>query len=154
MKRYSFLDTVMLVNGVEITGWADGDDVIKVARRNDSITDKIGAGGQMLVSVSADRSGEVTISLQQTSESNKYLSSLMSLQEAAGSSFVPVNVSFQDMYRKDLAEGTTGYIKKPAELQRGASANNQEWTIVVERLDLAFGAGMDGAQIAIGTVIQ
>ena len=28
MKVYSFLDTVFLVNGVEISGWAEGDDVV------------------------------------------------------------------------------------------------------------------------------
>ena len=60
MKVYSFQNTVMLVNGVEITGWADGDDVIKIARRADSASDKIGASGDMMVSISADKSGEFT----------------------------------------------------------------------------------------------
>ena len=79
MKRYSFQDTVVLVNGVEITGWADGDDVIGIKRRVDSVSDKMGASGEMMVSVSADRSGEISFKLQQTSSSNKYLNQLCEL---------------------------------------------------------------------------
>ncbi len=140
MKRFSFQDTVVLVNSVPITGWADGDDVITIKRRADAITDKIGAAGEMFATVSADRSGEFTFKLMQTSSSNKYLNSLMEQQQAAGSSFVPVQTRFQDTYRNDLAEGAVGYIKKPTEIQRGMQGNVQEWTIVTERLDMVLGA--------------
>lgn len=139
MKRYSFQDTVMVINGVEITGWAEGDDVIGVKRRVDSVSDVVGAGGEMMVSISADKSGEIAFKLQQTSSSNKFLNKIMQRQEASGSQFVPVNLLFKDTYRQDLASGTVGYITKPADMNRGAKASNQEWKIVVERLDLAFG---------------
>lgn len=139
MKRYSFSDTVVLVNGIEITGWAEGDDVIDVQRRVDSITDKVGADGKMMVSVSADKSGEFKFKLQQTSGSNKYLMALLALMENSSATFIPVTVQAQDTYRRDLATGTTGYIKKPANMTRGAQGNNQEWVIVTERLDLVFG---------------
>lgn len=139
MKVYSFQNTVMLVNGVEITGWADGDDVIKIARRADSASDKMGANGDMMVSISADKSGEFTFKLQQTSSSNKYLMSLCALQEGGAKTFVPVNCLFQDTYRQDLATGTVGYLKKPADLSRGDKAGTQEWTVVVERLDMLLG---------------
>lgn len=139
MRRYSFQDTVMVINGVEITGWDEGDDTIQVKRRVDSITDKVGAGGDMMVSISADKSGEFTFKLQQTSSSNKFLNNILMTQEAAGSVFVPVSVLFQDTYRRDMASGTVGYIKKPADMIRGATGQSQEWVVVVERLDLAFG---------------
>jgi hypothetical protein len=133
----------VIVNGVEITGWAEGDDVIDIKRRTDSASDKVGAGGNMMVSISTDKSGEITFKLQQTSSSNKYLNGLLQLQEAAGAIFTPVRVLFQDTFRQDLASGTVGYLKKPADMQRGAQGNNQEWTIVVERLDLVYGDTLD-----------
>lgn len=139
MKRYSFLDTIMIVNGVEITGWDEGDDVIDIARRVDSASDKVGAGGEMMVSVSADKSGEFKFKLMQTSSSNVFLMSLCALQEAGGSEFIPVACLFQDTYRNDLASGTAGYIKKPTDMKRGSKGQSQEWTIVSERLDLLFG---------------
>lgn len=139
MRPYSFLNTVMLVNGVEITGWADGDDVIDIKRRVDSASDKVGADGRMMVSISADRSGEFTFKLQMTSSSNKYLNSIVAVQEAGAAKFVPVTVLFQDTFRKDIATGTIGYIKKQADTTRGTQAGNVEWCIVVERLDMLLG---------------
>lgn len=139
MRVYSFSNTVVLVNGVELTGWAEGDDVIKMNRRVDSGSDKVGSGGDMMVSISSDKSGEMAFKIQQTSPSNKYLTALCALAEGGAETFVPVNVLFQDTYRKDIAVGSVGYIKKPADLTRGEKGNNTEWMIVVERLDMLLG---------------
>lgn len=141
MKVYSFANTVMLINGVEITGWAEGDDVIQVKRLADSASHKVGADGKMMVSLSTDKSGEFTFKLQQTSGSNAYLNGLLALQENTnGNMFIPINCLLQDTQRQDIATGTVGYLKKPADMVRGAQAQNQEWTVVTERLDLIFGA--------------
>ncbi len=143
MKAYSFLNTILLVNGVEITGWAKGDDVIKITRRTDSASDEMGAGGNMMVSISADKSGEVAIKLQQTSASNKFLMSLIANQEAGAHRFAPVQVMFQDTFRNDLAVGTKGYMKKPSDLTRGQQGGNNEWVFVIESLDMLLGSQGD-----------
>ena len=139
MRAFSFANTILLINGVEITGWAEGDDVIKIERSNDSASHKIGAGGEMMVSLSTDKSGKVTFKLQQTSSSNVFLSKLCNLQDGGVETFVPVNVKFQDTYRQDTAEGTVGYITKDAPIQRGAQAGETEWSVNVERLDMLLG---------------
>lgn len=139
MKRYSFADTIMIVNGIEIVGWDEGDDVIDIERRTDSASDKVGAGGEMMVSISADRSGSFKFKLLQTSSSNAYLLGLCALQQASGALFVPCVCLFKDTYRNDLASGGAGYIVKPAGVKRGAKAGTQEWQINVERLDQLFG---------------
>ena len=145
MRIYSFLNTVLLINGVEITGAAEGDDVIDIARRNDGASDQIGAGGNMMVSLSADKSGSVKFKLQNTSSSNSFLSKMMSMQDGGSETFVPVNIKFQDTYRQDTAEGTVGYIKKHADIKRGAKAGTQEWEVIVERLDMLLGDQPDVA---------
>ena len=139
MKVYSFQNTVMLINGVEITGWSDGDDVIDIQYASDPASHKIGAGGEMMVTISADKSGTFTFKLQQTSASNKYLQGLLALQREGAKTFIPVNCLFQDTYRKDIASGTVGYIQKSAGMKRGASASDQEWVVATERLDMMFG---------------
>lgn len=123
-----------MVNGVEITGWAEGDDVITADRLGDSASHTIGADGIMSVSLSADRSGELIFRLMQTSSSNAYLSGLINAQE--NGAFVPVFVQLKDTSNNDIASGTQGYIPKPANMTRGSSVQPQEWRIVVERLDL------------------
>jgi Protein of unknown function (DUF3277) len=96
MHVFSFQNTVVLINGTEITGWADGDDVLQFKRRVDSASDKVGAGGDMLISLSLDKSGEFSFKLQMTSSSNKFLNDLLNLQDAGADTFVPVDVMFQD----------------------------------------------------------
>jgi hypothetical protein len=139
MRAYSFLDSVVLVNGTEITGWAEGDDVIDIKRLVDSATHKVGADGNMVLSITADRSGSISFKLMQTSSSNKFLMNLMNLQEAGGPSFTPLNVLVQDTYRGDGFKGPVGYLKKPADVQRGAGVAVQTWEIIVENLNLALG---------------
>lgn len=143
MRVYSFLNTVVLINGVEITGAAEGDDVIEIARRTDAASDQIGAGGNMMVSLSADKSGTVKFKLQATSSSNGFLSKLCGQQDGGSDSFVPISIKFQDTYRQDTAEGTVGYVKKHADIKRGATAGEQEWEVVVERLDMLLGDQAD-----------
>lgn len=140
MKAYSFANTVVVVNGVEIVGWSDGDDVIEIKRRVDSASDKVGAGGDMVVSLSSDRSGEFTFKLQSTSSSNNYLESLLALQENGADTFEPISVLFQDTFRQDLGQASAGYIKKPSDVKRGEKSGEHEWTVVVERLVLEYGS--------------
>jgi hypothetical protein len=97
----------------------------------------------MAVSVSSDKSGEVTIKLQQTSPSNAFLQRLMDAQESGGLAFEPLSVRFQDLLRQDVASGTVGYIAKPSDMMRGGKTNVQEWTFVLERLDMSLGSPLD-----------
>lgn len=137
MKSYTFLNTIVLVQGQEITEWDEGDDVINIERRVDSAFDVVGADGSMTVSLSADKSGEMSFRLQQTSASNLFMSGLINAQE--NDLFVPTFVQFKDIGGNDLASGTQGYIRKFPTLTRGSNLNGQLWQIVVERLDLVLG---------------
>lgn len=134
MKQYSFADVVLLINGTEITGWWEGDDVIRLARRNDSTTDVVGADGAMTIAISSDRSGTCEFTLKQTSDSNQLLSGLVAAAE--NGAFVPVLIQMKDTRGGDLGAGTAGYIPKPADMTRGTGLNSQSWTITVENLVL------------------
>jgi hypothetical protein len=137
MRVISFLNTIVLVNGVEVVEWGDGNETIGVERRVDSATDKIGNSGEMLVILSADKSGVFSFRIQQTSPSNLYFSTLINGQE--NGAFVPIFVQFKDTRGGDLASGTQGYMRKFPGVARGNDANDQTWQIVVERLDLVLG---------------
>lgn len=140
MKEYSFQNIIFLVNGVDITGFDEGDDVIALARINDSAAHKIGTDGEMTLSISADRSGTATIRLMQSSNLNAYLSGLINAQE--NGAFVPIFAQMKDVKGGDFGSGTQGYIKRPADMVRGTNANSQEWVIVLERLDMLHVGGV------------
>ena len=140
MKQYSFLNTILLINGIEIQGFDEGDDTINLARLNDSTSHKIGTDGEMTLAISADRSGTATFRLMQSSDSNAYMSALVNAQE--NGAFVPIFMQFKDTVNSDLASGTQGYITKPADIVRGEKPNSQEWVVVVERLDMLHLGGV------------
>lgn len=139
MQVYSFLNIAVYVNGVQLVEWPEGDDAITVKRRVDSASDKIGADGKMVLSISSDKSGEFSFKLQQTSPSNKYLGGLLNQMEAGADTFVPISVRVEDTFRNDVSSGAVCYVKKPADLARGMTAGTQEWVIVAENLDMIFG---------------
>jgi len=137
MKQFSFLNTIVLVNGVEIGEWAPGEDSLVVRRRVEPFLDVVGSTGDMAVYQTADRTGEFEMKLLQTSRSNQYLTGLAVAAE--NGAFVPIFVQYKDLNGDDLASGTSGYIRQYPEVQRGAGIATQPWLVVVERLDLLLG---------------
>jgi len=142
-RAYSILENHVLISAsgyatFEIDGWAEGDDVLTVKRAADLATHKIGADGNMVISLNPDRSGEITLKLQQTSSANKKLLQLAGTAVSA-TTWVPVMVSWQDSYRQDMAAGSPGYIKSFPEVKRGRESTEQEWTIIVANLQLLLG---------------
>lgn len=145
MKAYSMLDVTVVISAPpvvpahEVSHYADGDDAIMVKRREDGITDKMGADGKMAIARSANKSGEITLKLMQTSPSNHVLLEIFTLQQQKGGRFSPIQVLFQDVNRQDRAAAVAGYIKNLPEITRGASVNTQEWVITCESLDVRLG---------------
>lgn len=142
-RAYSVLENHLLISAsgfatFEIDGWGEGDDVLAIKRSADLATHKIGADGNMVISLNPDRSGEITIKLNQTSACNKKLLQLASTAISA-TTWVPVMLFWQDSYRQDQAAGSPGYIKAFPEIKRGREANEQEWTIIVANLQLLLG---------------
>ena len=145
MRNYSFLNTIMLVGAPPIvpvpqpiTGWWEGDDVIKMTRNADSASHVVGADGSTSVSISADKSGTVEFKLSQLSASNRLLMLILRAQETTGL-FAPCQLTFSDIYRQDFGIGLAGYIKKQPDVERGGKVTAQAWMIVCERLDLDLG---------------
>ena len=131
MKFYDWRKSLTAVNGVPITNFAPGDNALKATRLSDNASHEVGRDGHMAVSLSADKSMEITIKLQQTSPSNAYLSKITSAQDFL-ESFVPVTVEQADPYRMDSVGSTVGYVKKHPDYVRGAKAGVIDWVFVLE----------------------
>jgi len=142
MKAHSFLNWHFFLSAppvlptTELTHVIQGDDAVTVKYRTDRGMDKVGADGKMAMAISADRSCEVSIKLQQTSPSNKVLNDLLGVQNSGAAGFAPLQMLAQDNYRRDQWTGINGYIKTAPDIARGAGLNDQEWVLVFEKLDL------------------
>jgi hypothetical protein len=137
MRTYSFNNVAITVEGVEIRGFAKGDDVFQAMQREDGATDEVGADGDMLVALSADRSGEIRFRLQQSAPANRVLQQFYAVQQEGNGSALAIG--FRDLRTNDVVNGAAGYIKKPADIVRGQGVNAQEWTLIVEKIDLLYG---------------
>jgi hypothetical protein len=130
MKFYDWRKCLTTVNNIPLTGFAPGDDAFKAERLSDNAQHEVGCDGNMVVSLSADKSMQVTIKLLQTSPSNAYLNKITASEDFMDS-FVPVFVEQADTYRMDSAGSTAGYVKKHPDYVRGAKANTVEWVFIL-----------------------
>lgn len=139
MKIYSFKETTLILDGIEVTGFDESDDSIVMRRLEDSMGHQIGNKGEMAVWVRASRAGEIVFKLMQTSTDNSRLSIAMSAAE--NGLFVPIAVMYKDNLGGDLITGNRGYLRKPADVQRGTPTGSHSWSIVVERMDFLLQGG-------------
>jgi hypothetical protein len=72
---YDFKKVSVIVDGVYITGFMDGE-VIQVEKNEDDVIPHVGAGGDVTYAESADQTGTITITLKQTSSSLPFLQQL------------------------------------------------------------------------------
>jgi hypothetical protein len=141
MRLYSFKETTLIVAGLEITGFDESDDSIVMRRLEDSMGHQVGNKGEMAVWVRASKVGEIVFKLMQTSGDNQRLS--LAMAAAENGLFVPIPVLFKDNLGGDLITGNRGYLRKPADVQRGTATGSQSWSIVVERMDFVLAGGQE-----------
>jgi hypothetical protein len=140
MRVYSFRDVTAVIDAEhEVTGYASGDDVITADRNVDSASATIGAAGEMMLSVSADKSGKVTFKLLQTSSSNRYLLNRLRELEMGSQIFRPLNLVVKDVHRQDVIVGIAGYVTKPPQPKHGEKGAEHEWVLNFQRLEYDFG---------------
>ena len=119
MRQYSFTSTNLVVNSIigseTIDGFADVNQIITAMRLAPQHGHVMDAKGKMSVATSADKSGIITFSLLQTSDSNRFmLRTAIQDQEDGlignGRTFRPIRADLTDLYGGTKVIGRGGYI--------------------------------------------
>jgi hypothetical protein len=124
------------VGGQDTTGFAEGT-FIKVARNKEAFTTVVGSDGEVTRVKSVDLSGTITVTLQQSSPSNDYFSSLATADERTSTGAIP-------LYMKD-SNGTTvvkckvGWVKKKPDSEFSNTNSTREW--IFETGNLQYDVG-------------
>jgi hypothetical protein len=79
-QSYAPKDVVVSFNGIPITGFAEGT-MITLKRSGDVIKKKVGAQGDVCLTMSADRTGEIEMTLMGTAPANGILALALNAQE-------------------------------------------------------------------------
>lgn len=141
VNSYDPKKVIITFGGVPITGFTDGT-FIQVDPNAETWTKSVGADGEVIRSRNNDNTHTVQITLQQSSVSNNYLSTVMTADKISGRGMLPLTIT--DM------NGTTLHFWPQAWIQTdpswGYSKENTErqWTIHT---------GQEAAQHYGGTVI-
>jgi hypothetical protein len=134
IRTYDPKQIVVLLDSVPVGGFADGTSV-KVTRSNDMFTKSSGMDGVLSRVKSNDFSGEIVLTLAQTSPSNDVLSSLAN--SSADGDVVPIAI--QDAFGTSKYVSGTCWVKKHADVEFGKDISNREWTLEVADLDMFTG---------------
>lgn len=138
-KTFSPKRVSVSVNGAIITGFADGT-FVSIEMNSDAFTKVVGADGEVARSASADESGQITITLLQTSASNKILNDFHNADRLSLNG--QGSVSIVDTNGTTLVAGADAWVKKHAVVEFGKEIVGREWVIDVGRLVVNQGGNL------------
>ena len=136
VKSYNPAEVSVIISGRIMDGFADGT-FVSCGRNNDSWALTVGADGEGTRAKSNDRSGRLTLTLLQSSDSNEFLSELDLADELSGTSTFPILV--KDASGSSLYEAETAWIVKPPDAPFSKTAENREWIIETDNLRMFAG---------------
>lgn len=148
MKQYSFYAVDLLIDGVAIDGFADGNSIITAGRTMPQHGRVMDARGKAVVVSSADKSGIISFELLQTSDQNALLQTrALTSHEAATSgsvdTFIPIQAMLTDKMGNTLVAGVNGFITVQPAIVRGTGIATVSWTIEFEQLWITTGRTLD-----------
>ena len=127
LTLYSFDNVVVTIDGREVIGLWEGDDVVSLERPTDLGSALTGADGASVVSITADQSATLTIKLQPNSAMNAYFEQCVKRMRMGSQRLIAVAV-------RDTSTGEGGgcsaavVIREPSKTW-GATATEREWQL-------------------------
>lgn len=141
-KNYDPGRVIIVVNGVQIQGFADGT-FVKVARKTPSFSDKAGAGGDVVRTKSRDLRATMEITLLPSSPSNDYLSGLVATDEHVDAGVGAVGpVMVKELNGTTVCAGANAWVTQPADTEFGAEPVNRTWLVTVASLSVMNVGGL------------
>lgn len=128
-KAYDPKDVKLYIGGQRVYGYAP-DTKISMSRNGDNIMNTVGVDGEASAALNRDRSGIMTVSLQQTSGFNSYLMAWQRQADSTGLVWLPI-----------LLEGSQGVsvssfcnISKQPDFSYSSEISQMDWDFFVHDL--------------------
>lgn len=139
LKTFDPKKVALTMGGIIITGYADGTFVV-VEKVEDAFSETVGPDGEVTRVASNNPLIIVTITLQQSSDSNSLLSALHQLDIKSGKGVVPF--ALKDLGGDTTVLGGKAYIRKFPNIEFSKEVTNREWVIVVAEGDMFVGGNI------------
>jgi len=113
------------------------EDKISIVRDNPAWEMVIGADGESTRVKSNDRSGTITLTLQQSSPSNDDLSTVALADETSNGGLLPLFI--KDNLGTTVASAASAYIEQIPEASFGKTQNDRVWVLKTDNLVVFLG---------------
>ena len=137
MAVYSFSNNIILYDGIQITGWDEGDDAIKIIPNPDRLTKKIGVDGSGVVSLSSDESADIEIRVLQTSPINALFTAQFELFIET-KQVVPSEFILNDLSGSNIFTAQEIFVAGFPEMVYGKDAQAFTWKFMVLKAEIAL----------------
>lgn len=135
-KNYSPQFVTVSFNGVILTGFADGT-FVEVEREDDAFTKRVGSQGDVVRVQSMNRSGKITVTLQNQSPTNDILAAFALTDEQTGLGTGTIQIKDKNTASIDpLAVSGVAWIMKLPKIDRAKEATNSVWVFECAQLQL------------------
>lgn len=132
MRTYDPKDVNVIVNGVALTGFAEGS-FVTAERNEDSFTEYVGAQGEVAIAENNDKTGQITVTLEATSPSAAYLYELANRKGEAA--IFPISIVDLNDNGRITVSGNEARVRKPANYEAGREITEREFVIFVSELE-------------------
>lgn len=136
LRQYNAAEVSVIVGTRPLKGLA-ADTFVSVEREEQSFVKSVGADGEVTRSKTNNKTGAITITLQQSSPDNAYLSSLQIADENTASGVVPVMI--RDASGNTLHFSEQSWIRQPATSEFGRDSGTREWVFDCASIEMNEG---------------
>lgn len=135
-KTYNPKKVIVTFNNQPLTGFTDGT-FISAKRNKPSYVLVVGADGEVSRVASADRSGNIEVTLMQSSASNDILSAAVKLDELTdlGTGILMI----KDLSGRTVLLGAEAWVEQPADAEFGQDKSERKWKILTGVLEMLVG---------------
>lgn len=133
LRTYSPKEVNLIVFGYNITGYSDGT-FVEFQRNEDNSSSTVGADGRVGLAYNANKTGTCTVTLQQNSEANAFLSAIQNQQDVGGK-LIRGPLVCTDPSGAQITVGINAHIMGTPTVGLGKELTDRTWTFMIERLD-------------------
>lgn len=137
VKTYSPDRVIMTFGAHTIKGYADGT-FVSIEQASDGITSEAGADGEVARAMSTDKRMKVTMTLQQTSESNDVLSDAYDRDQITRGAYI-LPITIEDKRGTSLFSAAQAWIVRKPNAEFGKELATREWVIETASADYTVG---------------
>lgn len=130
-------DQVSVTTGPHSVSGFGPDTFVVVEREVETFTKTTGADGEVSRSKSANKSGSITITLQQTSASNDVLSAFALADEQTNSGTFPVMI--KDASGRSIMSAENCWVSAYPSVAFAAASGTYEWVLHADNINMLVG---------------